>query len=71
MHCYGFNMNWAPLCNAIIIKSEGKVQPNIPEDSEELVDLWVPMEKRLFSCQLSKYGTYAPYIDRSRVTSRS
>lgn len=50
---------------------QGKVQPDIPEDSEELVNLRVPMEKWLFSCQLSKYGTYAPYIYGSRVTCRS
>lgn len=43
----------------------------IPEDSENLVNLRIPMEKWLFSCQLSKYGSYAPDVYRSRVTSRS
>lgn len=74
------NLVWNLLCAITLLMThnccvvphrlQGKVQPYIPEDSEDLVNLWIPMEKWLFSCQLSKYGSYAPDIYRSRVTSR-
>lgn len=41
----------------------------LPEDPEELINLRVPVEKRLLGCQFCKYGPYTPDVNRRGVAS--
>lgn len=41
---------------------------NLPKHSEQLIDLWVALKEWLFRCQLGKYATDWPYVDRTRIS---
>lgn len=41
---------------------------NLPEDPEQLVDLWVAVEERLFCSEFSKDSPSAPNVNRGGIT---
>lgn len=44
-----------------------KFNSNLPENSEQLINFWVTMEKRTFGDHFSKYTANTPHVYRSGV----